>query len=60
MFWNEAARRWMPHPQCRCDREPCICCWLDPLDAQGRPITDTIIAEMRQALAEKQRKKDAA
>lgn len=52
MFWNEAKRQWQRHPQCHCDRDPCICAWLDPLDTHGRPIPNTISAAMRRAMEE--------
>ena len=57
MRWNEQARHWEKHPDCRCDHDPCYCAWLRPLDGNGRPIPHVIIDGMRE---QQQPKKDAA
>lgn len=38
MWWDEARREWRKHPDCRCDRRPCLCPGLRPLDAFGIPM----------------------
>lgn len=53
MFWNEAKRRWERHPDCRCqhkDGQPCICLFLSPLDANGKPIRGTLTEKVAAGL----------
>ena len=44
MFFNQTAKRWEKHPDCRCNgpiggpTDICVCLGLRPLDEQGRPI----------------------
>lgn len=59
MWWNETARRWERHPDCRCDLNPCVCSWLRPLDQNGRPIQYPAIDAMRERQPAT-KKKDAA
>ena len=48
MWWDEQNRQWRRHPDCTCDREPCVCNWLDPLDEKGQPIKGTVIEKVRE------------
>lgn len=50
MWWDESERRWRRHPDCECERDPCVCPWLDPLDRNGKPIKGTIIEDIRKAI----------
>ena len=63
MFWNEQARRWERHPDCRCgqvDGQPCYCAWLAPLDANGKPIRGSLSEAMDTRLRPPVKKRGAA
>lgn len=58
MFWNESKARWEPHPDCTCGagtdwtergiNRPCVCRFLNPLDANGRPISYPVMEGLRE------------
>lgn len=46
MWWNEQARRWERHPDCRCNHrldQVCMCHGLRILDDKGRPMSYPVL-----------------
>lgn len=54
MWWDEKGKQWRKHPDCTCERDPCVCRWLDPLDQDGKPIKGTMIERLRERLIQTQ------
>lgn len=50
MWWDEARREWRKHPDCTCDRDPCLCPYLRPLDQFGIPMPYPIMDALRESL----------
>lgn len=51
MFWNPVTCRWEKHPDCHCDRDPCVCRWLRPLDDEGHPLPYVIFEALSRGQA---------
>ncbi len=51
MWFDEVERKWKRHPMCECQRDPCICAWLPPLDKHGKPIPFPIFDDIRASIA---------
>lgn len=60
MFFNLQTRRWEPHPLCTCQRDPCYCPNLPPLDKDGKPIGEYGVLGPDYPVVQKAKKREDA
>lgn len=51
MYFDKITKQWKRHPSCKCNREPCICRGLMPLDENGKEINYPIIRNIWPTIA---------